>query len=420
MTDKQQKRTRQPNGASSIYLGKDGYWHGRVTVGTRDDGKPDRRHVMRTTRKEITKAVRDLERKRDEGAVPEAGKRWRVAAWLTYWLEEIAKPSVSEYTYSGYRVDVHHHLIPGVGGHWLDKLQPEHLERLYKKMQANGSKAGTAHHVHRTVRAALNEARKRKKFTGDNPAELAKPPKLEEEEVEPYTVEEIRRFLELVADRRNGARWAIALALGLRQGEALGLKWADVNLASGTLRVRRSLLRPKYEHGCGDTCGRKPGLCPQKVRTNPLTKDTKSKAGRRPVGLPDPVVALLRRHREIQDKEREAAQDHWNEGGWVFTDEFGRPLNTNTDYREWKAILQQAELRESRLHDARHTAATVLLILRVPDRAVMALMGWSSASMANRYQHVVDEVRADVADRLGGLIWEAPQGEGDPGPQQAN
>lgn len=407
------KRTRQPNGASSIYLGKDGRWHGRVTVGVKDDGKPDRRHVSRKTRKEVTKAVRDLERKRDQGAVPKAGQRWRVADWLTYWLEHVAKPSVSEYTYSGYRVDVHHHLIPGVGAHWLDKLQPEHLERFYAKMQAGGSKPATAHHVHRTVRTALNVARARKHFTGDSPADLAKPPKVEEEEVEPYTVEEIRRLLALVADRRNGTRWAIALALGLRQGEALGLKWADIDLASGTLRVRRSLLRPKYEHGCGGACGRKPGMCPERQRTNPLTKDTKSRAGRRPVGLPDAVVALLQRHQEIQRKERKTAQDLWKEGGWVFTDRFGRPLNTNTDYREWKALLVEAGLRESRLHDARHTAATVLLILRVPDRAVMALMGWSSASMATRYQHVVAEVRTDVADRLGGLIWESSQSEAD-------
>lgn len=418
MTDKP-KRTRQPNGASSIYKGKDGYWHGRVTVGVKDDGKPDRRHVMRTTRKDITKAVRELERKRDKGSVPKAGQRWRVADWLTHWLENIAAASVSEYTYSGYRVDVRVHLIPGLGGHWLDKLQPEHLERFYAKMQANGSKPATAHHAHRTIRAALNEA-VRRGHLARNPVLLAKPPKLTEEEIEPYSVGEVRQLLKLATDRRNGARWAVALALGLRQGEALGLRWPDVDLVSGGLRVRRNLLRPKYAHGCGDTCGRKSGFCPEKVRANPLTKDTKSTAGRRPIGLPGPLVALLREHRATQEREREAAGDLWEEGGWVFADEFGRPLSPNTDHREWKALLREAGLREARLHDARHTAATVLLILGVQERAAMGIMGWSSSSMAKRYQHVVDEVRTDIADRIGGLIWEAPQGEDDPDPERAN
>ncbi|MFC3997970.1 tyrosine-type recombinase/integrase [Nocardiopsis sediminis] len=417
MTDKS-KRTRQPNGASSIYFGKDGRWHGRVTVGVNDDGTPDRRHVARKSRKDLTKAVRELERKRDAGTVPKAGRRWRVAGWLTHWLEEIAAPSVSEYTYSGYRVDVNVHLIPGAGAHWLDKLQPEHLERLYAKMQANGSKPATAHHAHRTIRTALNEA-VRRGHLAKNPVLLAKPPKLTEEETEPYSVGEVRHLLKLATARRNGARWAIALALGLRQGESLGLRWPDIDLVSGGLRVRRNLLRPKYAHGCGDPCGRKPGFCPERVRTNPLTKDTKSAAGRRPIGLPGPLAELLREHKAAQEKEREAAGELWEDGGWVFADEFGRSLNTNTDFHEWKALLKEAGLREARLHDARHTAATVLLILGVQERAVMGIMGWSSSSMAKRYQHVVDEVRMDVADRIGELIWE-PSDEGEEGPEEAN
>ncbi|WP_198662347.1 tyrosine-type recombinase/integrase [Nocardiopsis sp. TNDT3] len=108
----------------------------------------------------------------------------------------------------------------------------------------------------------------------------------------------------------------------------------------------------------------------------------------------------------------------------MFADEFGRPLSPNTDHHEWKALLREAGLREAglreaRLHDARHTAATVLLILEVPERAVMGIMGWSSSAMAKRYQHVVDEVRADAADRVGGLIWEAPREE-EGGPAAAN
>ncbi len=222
------KNSRQPNGASTIYLGKDGRWHGRVTVGVKDDGSPDRRHASRRTRAEVTKVVRDLEKQRDSTGVRKAGQTWTVETWLTHWVENIAAPSVSENTIDGYRVAVYHHLIPGLGAHRLEKLEPEHLERFYKKMQADGSSAGTAHQAHRTVRTALNEAKRRRHLT-TNPASIAKAPKMEEEEVEPYSLEEVQRLL-LEADKhRNTARWVIALALGLRQGEVLGLKWADVD-----------------------------------------------------------------------------------------------------------------------------------------------------------------------------------------------
>jgi integrase len=236
---------------------------------------------------------------------------------------------------------------------------------------------------------------------------LAKAPALSEEEVEPYDVAEVRRLLEVAAHHRNSARWALALALGLRQGEVLGLKWDDADLDKGTIRVRRSRLRPKYEHGCDGTCGRTPGYCIKRRNTRPATGQVKSRAGRRTIGLPAPLVVLLRTHRAEQGAEREAARQLWHDDGWVFATQTGGPLNPNTDYHQWKQLLKTAGLREARLHDARHTAATVLLILGQPERTVMSLMGWSSAGMATRYQHVTDGIRAEVASQVGDLIWEA-------------
>jgi integrase len=86
----------------------------------------------------------------------------------------------------------------------------------------------------------------------------------------------------------------------------------------------------------------------------------------------------------------------------------GQPFNPNTDYHNWKALLKAAGVRDGRLHDARHTAATVLMLLGVQERAAMDVMGWATTGMAARYQHVSDPVRADIADRVGGLIWKAP------------
>jgi integrase len=405
---------RKPNGASSIYLGKDGYWHGRVTVGVRDDGRADRRHVMAKTQAEVTRKVRELEKLRDAARTPKVGQRWTVAKWLTHWIDNIAvPPNIAENTHSGYRVDVEKYLIPGIGAHRLERLQPEHVEKLYAKIQRNGKAAGTAHHVHRTIRNALNEA-VRRGHLARNPVLLAKAPKLTNEEVEPYDLDEIRRLLKVAGERRNGARWVVALALGLRQGEALGLKWTDVDLKKRTLKVRRSRLRPKYAHGCGDTCGRKAGFCPQRRQIRTDTGDTKSRAGKRTIGLPVPVVGLLEVHREKQHAERRTACQLWHEQDWVFAKPDGGPLNPNTDYHEWKDLLKEAGLRDARLHDARHTAATVLLILGVPTPTAMAIMGWSSAAMAKRYQHLIDSIRRDVARQVGGLLWDGGGGdEGD-------
>jgi integrase len=107
-----------------------------------------------------------------------------------------------------------------------------------------------------------------------------------------------------------------------------------------------------------------------------------------------------------QDTEQEIARQLWHDGGWVFTKPDGRPLNPNTDYHEWKALIAEAGLRDARLHDARHTAATALLVLGVPTPTAMAIMGWSSAAMAKRYQHLIDSVRRDVATQVGNLLWE--------------
>ncbi|GAB3751971.1 tyrosine-type recombinase/integrase [Microlunatus parietis] len=350
--------TRNPNRASSIYEGSDGYWHGRVTVGFKDDGSIDRRHVMRKSKAEVVTEVRKLERARDQGAVPKAGKRWTVASWLDHWLETIARPSVRESSFNAYRNAVRTHLVPNLGKNRLERLEPEHLERLYRKMIEAGASPGNAHQVHRTIRTALGEAQRRQ-YVGRNVAALAKAPRVDPEPVEPFRIDEVQRILDAAATGRNSARWAIALALGLRQGEALALKWSDVDLDTATLRVRFTRQRPMYGHGCGGTCDAKAGYCPERKQLTPTLGLTKSRAGKRVIGLPDELVAMLKLHREVQDQERRNAGQLWNaEGDWVFATETGDPVNLNSDYHAWKALLKRAGVRTARLHDARHTAAT--------------------------------------------------------------
>jgi integrase len=439
MARKRSEGTRAPDGASSIYLGSDGKWHGRVTVGVRDDGRPDRRHVKRKTEAEVIRAVRELEKQRDAGKVRKPGRAWTVEKWLTHWVENIAAPTVRRTTMVGYRSSVYNHLIPGVGAHRLDKLSAEHLETLYAKLQLPKDKGGkglapaTVHLAHRTLRVALGEAMRRKHVV-ENIAKVAKPPRVDEEEIVPFSVEEARRILDTAQHVRNGARFVVALTLGLRRGEALGLKWSDIDinwrhgcekdsecrggaaqlcpqrqLTSATMTIRRAVQQFVWQHGCSGAkpCGRKYGAhCPERHDGGVVVTDVKSRASRRTVGMPAQLVDAIELHRERQTLERDHAANLWREDGWMFTNRLGGPVHPSVDHESWKTLLREAEVRDARLHDARHTAATMLLVLRVPLPAVMQVMGWSDASIAKRYMHVPAEFLSTIAGQVGELMWE--------------
>lgn len=114
-----------------------------------------------------------------------------------------------------------------------------------------------------------------------------------------------------------------------------------------------------------------------------------------------------------QDEERHRAADLWRDEDWVSAQQIGKPIDPRADYAEWKALLDAAEVREARLHDARHTAATILLLLGINDRLAMDVMGWSQASMKLRYMHVSDAMRDKIAEQVGGLLW--TEGDDDEG-----
>lgn len=220
----------------------------------------------------------------------------------------------------------------------------------------------------------------------------------------PFSIEEVQRILAAAGERRNGA--SCRPRAWPPPGRSARPPLGRLDLDAGTLAVRRSRNRPRYEHGCGGTCGKdRAGYCPRRRQVRADAGDTKSANGRRVIGLPAELVKLLGAHRDEQDRERRLAAQLWQEGGWVFTSPTGQPVNPSTDYHEWKRLLRAAGVREARLHDARHTAATVLLVLGVPERAVMSLMGWADTGMAKRCQHVTGQVRRDVARRVGGLLW---------------
>lgn len=442
MARKRPEGTRAPNGASSIYYSEyDKLWHGRVTMGICDDGKPDRRHAKRKKEADVIKAVRKLEREREAGTARQPGRAWTLEKWLTHWFEHIARPNVRYKTQTYYRTALDKYILPGIGAHRLDRLESEQIERFYARLREAGVKPATLQQVHRTLRAALNEAERRGRVA-PNPIRVVRSPQNIETEIEPLTVEDAQAILLAAREKRNGVRWAVALALGLRQGEALGLKWPDFTVewhhgcpdaepcgsrtpedcpkakVTGVLTVRRAIQRQTWQHGCEreTPCGRKRGAeCPYRHGGGLVVVPPKSSAGKRAISVPPPLVLALLAHQTAQDNEKGLAADLWHDDGWVFAQPNGKPTDPRADYSAWKDVLKAAEVREARLHDARHTAATFLLVLGVGERAAMDMMGWSRSEMAKRYMHVPDEVRRKIAFQVGGLLWETPEDDDEDG-----
>ncbi len=156
--------TRKPNGRSSIYLSEtDGKWHGWVTMGLKDDGSPDRRHRTGKTETEVTRKVRDLEAKRDAQKVDKPGRAPTVEAWLTTYFDDIAARELAPNTLASYWSAARKWIIPAIGKHRLDRLQPEHLDKVYARMYAADMAPSYVLKVHRIISRALEIAVRREK-----------------------------------------------------------------------------------------------------------------------------------------------------------------------------------------------------------------------------------------------------------------
>jgi len=378
---------RAASGESSIYKDEAGRWHGYVSMGLKENGRRDRRHVSGTRRADVVAKVRALEAKRGAGTAEAAGRAPTVGDWLDHWLEHIASRRVRARTLESYEALVRLHLRPGIGHHRLDRLQPEHLEQLYGSLlEDKGLSPATVLRLHRVLSRALRVAMQRGKIAR-NVATLVDPPAVKRPTTAlPLTVNEARRVLQAAEQARNSARWTVALAVGLRQSETLGLRWSDIDLDVGTLTVRRGLHR---------VAGK--GL---------VYEEPKAERSRRTLALPAPLVMALRRHRGVQLEERQAAGSLWEEHDLVFAQVNGRPLDKRSDWEGWKALLTRAGVREVRLHDGRHTAATLLLSEGVHPRVVMELLGHAQMrTTTDTYSHVMPALAKEAAAKMGTALW---------------
>src|SRR6195952_1603174 len=374
---------RASNGESTIFKGADGRWHGYVSVGFKLNGRLDRRHVSSMKRSVVVDKVRELERKRDSGTVTETSTP-TVAAWLDHWLTNIVPRRVRQRTVESYESSVRRHLVPGIGRHRLDRLRPEHLDQLYTQLLDAGYAPATVLRDHRILSRALTVAMQRGHIAR-NVATLVDPPRQQQSGLATaLDLDEARAVLEAARGTRNEARWTVALALGLRQSEALALQWKDIDFLANTLTVRRSIHR---------------------VRGGLIYEEPKTRRSQRTLELPIPLVAMLHEHKAAQLGEQMLAGSEWNDEDLVFAPANGRPIDKKTDYDDWTALLLKAGVRHVRLHDGRHTAATLLLSENVHPRVVMELLGHSQMrTTMDIYSHVMPALAREAADRMSALL----------------
>jgi integrase len=383
MNDKH-RSGRRGNGEGSIYQLPNGRWRGSVFLGYRE-GKPHRKYVTRRTRAEVAAEIRGLLEAQRQGRLVTTGSI-TLGEWFATYLEQVARPKLRPRTFDRYSLDINRHILPAIGRYRLDKLRPAQLVALYNAKSAEGLSGSSLRHIHAVIRRALNVA-VRWQLIAVNPASLVDAPQARRYEVTPLSADEARRLIRAVKDDRMEARWLVGLALGLRQGEALGLWWDDVDLNSGLLRVRRALQRQRGG-----------GL----VFTDPKTQRSK-----RTIPLPAPLIVALEVHSQRQEKERVTAGSLWRGSSCVFTTPVGTPVDPRNDNREFKKLLARAGLPPVRLHDLRHTAASLLLAQGVPARVVMEILGHSQIALTmNTYSHVAPEVSHEAAERMARVLWQ--------------
>lgn len=397
--------TRRDKGSGSLFQrSSDGRWIGTIDTGWGPDGRRKRKTVSAKTKAEATRKLAAVQRDIARHGISSATST-TVKAYLEDWLTTVrVKPS----TLATYRGHVRRYLVPGLGRRRLDQLEPQHVRELLRKLERDGLSPATVNGVHRVLRAALSDAVDDQRIPR-NVARNVTPPNPAGREVATLTTEQAKTLLRAtpVTDPL-AARWALAILLGLRQGEALGLEWDRVDLGAGTLHLSWQLQRLPYRHGCGGTCGRKrAGSCPNRALAVPrdfehrpvdgalaLTRP-KSQAGWRVIPLPSFVLTALRGHYEHHG----AALS-----GLVFTRDDGRPWDPSLDSAAWHAALRRADLPPLKLHGARHTAASLLLELDVDPKVIGAILGHSTVAMTRAYQHAGLELQRRAMDAMGGLF----------------
>jgi integrase len=330
---------------------KSGLYMARYTVQTPTGSK--RKTLYGKTRREVDEKLTKAKADRDGGLVFDADNM-KVGEYLERWLVDSVRDTVRSTTFERYEQVVRLHIRPVLGKLKLKNLSPAHVRGLYREKLDAGLSPRTVQYVHVTLHKALKQAIM-DGLIPRNATEAVKPPQVRREEMQPLSPEQVKVLLEAARGERLEALYVLAVTMGLRQGELLGLKWEDVDLEARTLQVRRTLTTAKG---------------------GPVLSTPKTKGSRRSVKLTQSAVEAFRSHLQRQLGEIDRAASLWRESGLVFASEMGDPLDRRyvTTHR-FKPLLKRAGLPQIRFHDLRHTCATLLLGRNVNPKIVSEMLG---------------------------------------------
>jgi integrase len=347
------------------------------------------------TRKAAEAALRELTASVDSGRYVERSTT-SVGDYLDEWLE-VVRPRLRPTSWNSYRMAVER--IKGrVGALALQSLTPLDIEDLYKELLSTGRAGGrplspkTVRNTHIVLRKALADA-ERLGLVVRNAASAARPPVPSKREHTTWAAEELARFLGSIEGERLAAAFVLLATTGMRRGEALGLRWSDVDLKAGRLSIVQTVTT---------------------VNDKIVITPPKTAKSRRSVSLDPETVSELREHRRRQNGERLKAGELWaGEGDLVFTDEIGQPVHPSALSRLFASSVRRAGLPVIRLHDLRHTYATVALGAGVHPKIVSERLGHATTAVTlDLYSHVTPTIDAEAAALVASRIFD-PRGAGD-------
>jgi integrase len=395
---------KRANGEGSAYYREcDGRWAAEVTVGYDERGRQIKQRVYAKTQAEVLNKLDEM-RSRVAQGLPARPQRQTTGQFLNRWLNEVAcYPRIGRKAATTYRDLMEDHVLPLLGPIELTKLGPEDVERLVthilntlkpsrKKNSDDPSRerysVTTAKHCRDVLRAALNVA-VRWGLISRNPAALViiKRPRRTPTF---FDQRQAVAFLEAIYGERLEALFWLAVCLGCREGEILGLQWTDIDFESGKVQIARSLQRIKS-----------PGDSKSHLELIP----TKTEESDRSIWLPQIVIEKVLQQQRRQQEERKLAGSEWVETGMVFTTRKGTMLDARNMLEDFYRIRDRAKLPPVRFHDLRHSAATILHLAGVPDQAIQKLLGHASVRTTQEiYMHLTADAQKQTAAKMDELF----------------
>jgi len=311
------------------------------------------------------------------------------------WLPAV-KATIRPSTYNSYVQHVECHVAPHIGSVKLAKLTGSQVNALYAKLAETGKKDGktglspmTVHHVHSCLHKACKDA-VRWGHLPRNPLDAADPPRKkgdDTKEMRTWTKEQLKAFLEAVADERLSALWHTIAMTGMRRGEAIGLRWSDVDLENARLSVRRALIP---------------------INRDVVVSAPKTAKGRRVIAVDPGTVEVLKRQAARQLDEQLDQGVTWVETGLVFTRENGEALDPESVSRYFRQAVKQSMLPQIRLHDLRHTHATLALQAGIHPKVVSERLGHATIAITlDTYSHAIPAMQEEAAALIAGLVFSA-------------